>query len=447
MNSLKYLWLVLCDEWRALKELIVEQKFLVFLLMLGFGGIVFYLNPFPPRDINIAAGSPAGAYSRMASSAASYLSDRGVALTVTTTSGSIENAELLADASIDVVAGFVQGGALTPEQSALIYSLGSVAYEPVWIFYKKGLSGTISSLPDLLKFRVGVGPRKGGSLAMARDLFRLNGVEIEGNDQVRVGPYADQYTAFEAGELDVLLKVAPYFDREVQSLLRREGVGLFDFKHAAAYQKALPYISELKLPAFSVDLKAKIPAQDLTLIATTTTLAVDKGLHPDIQTLLLMAVKDIQRSSAFLFFGKRGEFPAYMDPTIEASPVALRFYDYGVPPGMRYLPFWAAGFVDRMWILLLSLFAVIFPLSKLNLHLRTLRYHIKHRHLYEELLALEKNLCEGGTTADDKVHLLEKLNALNRHAISDPVPVGMEEGYFNLLRNIELLRSKIERIA
>ena len=446
MDTIKYLKLVVWDEWLALKELIVEQKLLVLLVLVGLGGIIFYLKPFPPREINIAGGSPNGAYTRMAGSAAGYLSERGVNLLVSTTSGSVENGELLADPSIDVVAGFIQGGALTPEQAALVYSLGSVAYEPVWIFYKKVFAGKISELTDLQNFRVGLGPQKGGSRAMARELFKLNGIDIDANERFRIGPYTDQYRAFEAGELDVIFKVAPYFDGEVQALLRAAGTELFDFKHAPAYQKALPYIYELTLPAYSVDLKDKLPAHDISLIGTTTTLAVDKNLHPDIQTLLLMAVKDIQRSSVFLFFGKRGEFPAYMDPTIEASPVALRYYDYGVPPGMRYLPFWAAGFADRMGILLISLFTLIFPLSKLNLHLRALRYHIKHRRLYEEMLELEKELCDGQLTVDDKAALLQKLTVFNRHAISDHVPVGLEDGYFTLLRSIELLRAKIERM-
>ena len=41
MDTIKYLKLVVWDEWLALKELIVEQKLLVLLVLVGLGGIIF----------------------------------------------------------------------------------------------------------------------------------------------------------------------------------------------------------------------------------------------------------------------------------------------------------------------------------------------------------------------------------------------------------------------
>ena len=445
INTLQYLRQALRDELQALRELVIEQRLLVLMLVVILAGSFYYLKPFPPRHLSMAAGSANDGYTMMARTIASYFRDHGVDLMIEESTGSVENAELLIDDRDEVEVAFIQGGALTPEQAAKVYSLGSVAYEPVWVFYRRDAPGKYDYLTDLAGKRIGIGPERGGTRPMVRELFRLNGISIEGDNHFVIAPYDDNLEDLKAGNLDVVIKVAPYFDPGIQALLRNREFVLFDFKEAPAYEKALQYVRELTLPAFSADIQARIPEHDVRLIATTTTIAVSKQLHPDIQTLMLMAVRDLQRASQYLFFSKRGEFPSYVDPTIEASPVALHFYDYGVPTGLRYLPFWIGGFVDRLWVLLITIFAVTYPLVRLNVHLRDLRFHIKHHRLYEELLEIERDVCKLPLAPDAGAKFLRHLDILNRHAISDSVPVGMESSYFELLNAIELLRAKVRR--
>ena len=445
INTLQYLRQALRDELQALRELVIEQRLLVLMLVVILAGSFYYLKPFPPRHLSMAAGSANDGYTMMARTIASYFRDHGVDLMIEESTGSVENAELLIDDRDEVEVAFIQGGALTPEQAAKVYSLGSVAYEPVWVFYRRDAPGKYDYLTDLAGKRIGIGPERGGTRPMVRELFRLNGISIEGDNHFVIAPYDDNLEDLKAGNLDVVIKVAPYFDPGIQALLQNREFVLFDFKEAPAYEKALQYVRELTLPAFSADIQARIPEHDVRLIATTTTIAVSKQLHPDIQTLMLMAVRDLQRASQYLFFSKRGEFPSYVDPTIEASPVALHFYDYGVPTGLRYLPFWIGGFVDRLWVLLITIFAVTYPLVRLNVHLRDLRFHIKHHRLYEELLEIERDVCKLPLAPDAGAKFLRHLDILNRHAISDSVPVGMESSYFELLNAIELLRAKVRR--
>lgn len=445
ISTLTYLRHALRDEAQALRELVIEQRLLVLLLVAIIGASIYYLKPFPPRHLAMAAGSPGDGYTMMAQAVSAYFGQHGVTLRIDESTGSVENAELLIDENDDVEIAFIQGGALTPEQATKVYSLGSVAYEPVWIFFRRNASVRYEFLTDLVGKRIGIGPERGGTRPMARELFRLNGVAIDGDDRFVVAPYSENLRDFKNGDLDAIMVVAPYFDPEIQELLRNPEFELFDFREAPAYAKAMQYVNELTLPAFSVDIEKRLPARDIRLIATTTTIAVGKHLHPDIQTLMLMAIRDEQRASQYLFFSKRGEFPAYMDPTIEASPVALHFYDYGVPTGIRYLPFWIAGFIDRLWVLLLTIFAISYPLVRLNVHLRDLRFHIKHHRLYEELLEIERDVCEKPIAPESAAQFQRRLDRLNRHAISDNVPVGMESSYFELLNAIELLRAKVRR--
>ena len=445
INTLQYLRQVLRDELQALRELVVEQRLLVLVVVAILACSFYYLKPFPPRHLSMAAGSANDGYTMMARSIASYFRGHGVDLTIEESTGSVQNADLLIDDRDEVEVAFIQGGALMPDQAAKVYSLGSVAYEPVWVFYRRDAPGNHEYLTDLVGKRIGIGPELGGTRPMVRELFRLNGISIDDDKHFVIAPYDDNAEDLKTGNLDVVIKVAPYFDPGIQELLQNPEFVLFDFKEAPAYEKALQYVHQLTLPAFSADIQARNPAHDIRLIATTTTIAVSKDLHPDIQTLMLMAVRDEQRASQYLFFSKRGEFPSYVDPTIEASPVALHFYDYGVPTGLRYLPFWIGGFVDRLWILMLSIFAISYPLVKLNVHLRDLRFHIKHHRLYEELLEIERDVCKLPLAPESAAKFLRQLDVLNRHAISDNVPVGMESSYFELLNAIELLRAKVRR--
>ncbi|WP_114663001.1 hypothetical protein [Polynucleobacter necessarius] len=82
-----------------------------------------------------------------------------------------------------------------------------------------------------------------------------------------------------------------------------------------------------------------MPQKEVTLLATTTSLVVKKSTHPDLQLAILIAARDANRSSPNLFFAKRDEFPAYLDPSIPISPVAEHFYNYGPPHAMKYLPY------------------------------------------------------------------------------------------------------------
>lgn len=444
MNTFAYIRLIIKEELLAVKELLVEQRWLNLLLLVLLGAVVYYLSPFPPRNVAIAAGDEGGGYWVTAESYARNFAANGVTLDLVAASGSIENAQLLADQQKSVRIAIVQGGALDPATASQFYSLGSIGYEALWIFYRKDLAKPPRTLSDLAGLRVGVGPELGGTRKLFHEVMLLNGIDTTTLPNIRLASYQKNLEDFHAHQLDVVVKVAAYHDQGIQTLARDPGVALMPIMDATAYPKNLPYVDALSIPENAIDIEHGVPGKPLPLIGTTTSLLVDKDLHPDLQMLLLLAARDLQRSSQYLFFSKRGEFPAYVDPTVEASPTALHYYDYGVPPGMRYLPFWLAGFINRMWILILAVVAFTYPMAKLNLKLREIRYHIKHRRMYEELLGIELYLCEHEPSRFELERISDRLRHLNREAISVRVPVGSEAEYFQLLQAVELLRNKIK---
>jgi hypothetical protein len=158
-----------------------------------------------------------------------------------------------------------------------------------------------------------------------------------------------------------------------------------------------------------------------------------------------MSSKQIIQDSSRLFFSKRNEFPAYVDPSIPISPMARNYYNYGPPKGTEYLPYWLVVFIDRFWFVVLAAFAVIYPLSKLNLHLRRFRFIIRERTHYAMLLNMEQEITGKKLSSEEKEKLLNKLEEINKQAILHFVPVGEEPDYFLFVNALQLLRNKIER--
>ncbi|MFI3223508.1 MAG: TAXI family TRAP transporter solute-binding subunit [Methylococcaceae bacterium] len=440
-----YLKHIFYDEILAIKELIFEQKLLISTLIIIMVGSCFYLKPFHPKRVVLATANIGSGYALLGDFTKHYFKDRGIDLIFKESSGSVENAELLNNNESGIDAAFIQGGAISTSQIHSFSSLGSIAYEPVWVFYKKELINKIHYFKDITSYKVGIGPEKGGTKPLVRDLLRLEGKTID-NGNFITDDYKNNLNDFLVGKLDVIIIVTPTFDTDVQTLLRNPNVELLNFELASAYEKKLAFIDEVNLPRASIDLEQNIPSKDIKMIATTTSFVVQNKLHPDIQLLLLMAIKEESRNSMLLFFNSRNKFPAYMDPAIPESPVATHYYDYGLPDIVNHLPFWMAGFINRMWVAIIAFLSFIYTISKLNVRLRAIRYHIMHHNLYEELLGLEKALCNGDLCEEDKIRIKLDMDKLNTHAISGKVPVGLEAEYFQLLHAIELLRIKVARL-
>jgi hypothetical protein len=285
---------------------------------------------------------------------------------------------------------------------------------------------------------------KSGSYRIAQKIFEVVNIHVDGDSHFVPDSIVNNQTKLKSGEIDVLVLVSTNLDSVAQDLLRSPNIAVFDFKNAPAFSKKINSFVTLTLPADSISITNQLPPKNVTLLATTTSLVVKRTMHPDTQLALLMHVKDANRNSPNLFFAKRNEFPAYLDPSIPISPVAERFYDYGPPHAMQYLPYWLAGFIDRAWILLLTILAVFYPLSKLNIHFRKFRFSLREIPRYQELLEMERKLQRESLAETEKRGMLKRLDEINTHAIHGEVPISEEAAYFNFLNAIFLLRVKIQ---
>src|SRR5688572_25564079 len=135
----------------GLRETLVSLReflltFAPFLLLAA--GLVYIayelLDPTPPKRLTLATGQDQGAYAEFGRRYAQILRQNGVEVRLRPSAGAAENLALLRQAGGEVDVAFIQGGAdptlarADPDgepQDDLV-SLGSLFYEPVWIFYR-----------------------------------------------------------------------------------------------------------------------------------------------------------------------------------------------------------------------------------------------------------------------------------------------------------------------
>lgn len=439
---MNYLLAIIRDELKAYKEICLEHKILFgFIVFSIIAGLIF-IDPIPGKNIQIAVSGSDSGYALIAGEQKKFLAQDGIQLTPKDTKSSIESAKLLINSNGGVNAAFIQGGVLTPELAGQIETLGSIDFEPVWIFYRKGLDGRFDRLKDLSKLRVGVGPQNSGTSIIAQKLFALNEIDAESIASFKSDSYENNMLDLLNGKLDAVINVNPAIDPIVKRLLHEPKVAIFELTHASAYDKHLPFVRMVTLPAAAIDIARQIPPKDISMLATTTNLVVNKNMHPSLQMMLLLSAKDAQRVSKNPFLSNEEKFPSYMDTSIPLSPTALQFYDFGAPQTLRYLPFWLAGFLDRTWVYLLALFAFLLPLSNLNLNLRATRFKLRIEKLERELLIYQFELMKAPIDQERKMWIAKRLDEIILQEPSNTIPTGCETEYLDFLGLLNEIRSK-----
>lgn len=427
MSITRYLLKATKDELHSIGKSLAEQKFLILLAFLLICAIIYKLELMPPNKVNIATAGPGSGYTKLVEASQPYLEKNGININIVSTRGSVENLSLVSN-SETVDAALIQGGINASEQElAKIVSLGSVGYEPVWIFTQKDLPIKPKTLKDLSKLTIGVGPPQGGTQAVARKLFKLVHTDIDKSSNFKFDEYERNIDDFKKGELDSIMIISPLVSPAIQELLTNNNFDLFNFEYAKAYEKQFPFLKAVIIPAASIDIDRQIPSKDISLIATTTSLVVKKSMHPDLQILLLSSVKKLIAESKILFFAQRNEMPSYIDPTFSLSAPAQDFYEDGLPFGLKHFPFLIAGFVDKLWFFLAALAAIIYPLAKINIGHRVTRHHAENLATYEELFKIRDQILKIDSMSPEKIRgLLIKLHALQNTISKHKIVVGTE---------------------
>ncbi len=409
------------------------------LLALTGWGIARFAEPAPPKVVVMSTGPLDGAYHAFALRYKTILAEYGVTLDLRTSAGSVENLERLKTRKDGVSLALLQGGLANAENAPGLVTLGSMFYEPSWLFYRSGKNIDLGN--QLRGKRIAIGAPGSGTRAIGLQVLRETGLAEPPTVLSELGGLAAA-KALEAGEVDAVFYVAAPDSLGVQRLLAAPGVRLLGTRRAEAYARRMPYLHKLTLPEGAADLARNIPPSDITLLAVMANLVAAEEIHPVVVDLLLEAARKVHGGGGLL--QRVGEFPAPRDLDLPLSSDAERFYKGSPSILRRYLPFWMVVWVNRFLVIGIPLLIIAIPFFRNIPVLYRWRARRRIYRWYGELRFIEDAVRRHtGESAMHSAHLEQLEEKVNRLR----VPHAYSGEFFALLAHIHLVRGMLRQPA
>lgn len=426
----------------SLRDLLISAG-PVALLAVGLLVVAYlWLDPNPPKKVTLATGPAQSAYDEFGKRYQQALRPYGIEVVLLPSEGSSANLQLLREGRADL--GFVQGGSgdRAANEESGIASLGSLFVEPVWLFYReeaarKAPGGALTSLTQLQDLRLNVGTPGSGVPFLMEKLFEANKVDAARLKLSRLDQ-TPATVAFLGGELDAIVFASAPESLMVQMLLMTPGVKLMDFSQSEAYSRRFPFLTPVVLPRGVVDLSRDLPPQDARLVATTTALLTRESTHPALLQLFAQAARDLHGPAGW--FNRAGSFPNTEHSEYPVSAEAERAIRSGRPFLQRWLPFWLANLVERMWLVLGIILAVLLPLSRVVPPLYQFRIRSRVFRWYAQLREIE---LRAHTQPQQAGELVRELDALDGRVERISVPLAYADELYALRNNIDAVRRRL----
>jgi hypothetical protein len=393
----------------------------------------WWMDPQPPRSVRLATGPEGSSYALFGRRYAEQLKTQGITVEQIATAGSAENLQLLREGKADV--GFVRGGTdvFGEDDDEALLSLGSLFYEPLWLFYRRPpatKAEPITALPQLAKLRLNVDTPGSGVPALMERLLKANQIEAR---QLAHLPPEQAAAALLAGEVDAIVMAQASQSRFVHQLLHAPGVALVDLAQADAYSRRFGFLSSVTLPRGVADLAADLPARDVSMVALTTALLARTDTHPALRQLFADAAVKLHGEVGW--FNRARDFPNTRTSELPVSAEGDQAIN-GTPPFYkRWLPFWLANLVQRMGLVIGGLLVLLLPLSRVIPPL----YEWQVRRRVFRWYALLRDIEERPPDADALQRLADLDERVNRVA----VPLSYADELYALRNNIHAARKRI----
>ncbi|HTP97280.1 MAG TPA: TAXI family TRAP transporter solute-binding subunit [Burkholderiales bacterium] len=424
-------------SWR---DLAVAFGPMAFIAALGIWAAFHFIQPAPPGTLIITSGPDGSSFRRYADRYQAILARHGVKLAVLASAGAAENLRRLADPAFKVDIGFVQGGLDFGENTAGLVSLGSVAYQPLLVFYRG--AKTIERLSQLAGKRVAIGAVGSGTHALALALLKANGMTESGSTRLLDLGGEQAVDAMLAREADAAFLMGDSASgANMRKLILAPGVRLFDFTQIDGYVRRFRFLSKLELPRGSMDLAHDFPAKRIALVAPTVELIARPELHPALSDLLIEAAREVH-GRAGLMQGAR-EFPAPLERDIPISDDAARFYKSGKSFVYRHMPFWLASLVDRTVLVLIPIIVLLIPGLRVIPMIYGWRIRSRIFRRYGELMTLEREMLQP-LTAEQRAELRARLAAIERAVIGARIPGSHADELYVLRQHIKFVSERLK---
>jgi len=405
------------------------------------------VDPAPANHLVISTSDGEGDYDQYAKLYQDIFKDDGIKLEIRQSTGSAENYARLKDPKSDVDVGFVQDGLGTPDDAPDLVSLGSLYYEPIWIFYHVKLDRghvPMTRFSHLLGKKIAVGHVGGGTRLLSERILKAAGVDDKNSHFVDLG-WKDAATALRNGQVDAAIFLSTPEDAVIRDLIHDPDLRLMSMDQAEAVSRQIPFLHHLVLPHGAMDLKKGLPDHDIDMVSPTATLLVRDSVHPALKYLLLKAASQVHDDPGI--FEKRNEFPIDKVDQFPLADEARSYYKNGIPFWQKHLPFWLATLLDRFLLIIIPIFALAFPILKSIPQAYKWRIRTRIYKLYGELKYLEtamKNEEKQGRTAAQAQDHLSELDRIEEKVKLMKVPLEFAEHLYSLRGHIDFVRLQLK---
>ena len=409
--------------------------YLVALLLIAIAGY-WLIDPAPPKKVVISISKQDGNYQAYASLYGVLLQEQGVTLETRESEGPLQSLEELRKKDADVDMAFMPGGSARLESTVGLVSLGSLYYEPIWIFHI--VKSKVDGLSRLKDKRIAVGRPGSGSRILSRILLDAAGVTGSNSKLLEIGD-EEAADALRRGKVDAIFLSGVPTTPLIQKVAAIPGVELADLSEAEAISRQFTFLHHLVLPKGALSLEYDNPPREINMLAPTVTLVARESMHQALVYLVLKVITRVHGGVGML--QQAGEFPSDKDSDFEISSQAKHFYESGPPFLDRYLPFWAATFINRVLVILLPLAALAIPLSRIAPAVYTWLIKSRIYKLYGELRFLEMRLRSA--RQDELPSLRKELDAIDYKVNNMRLPVSFSSHLYELRSHIGLVRARL----
>ncbi|MBV8635243.1 MAG: C4-dicarboxylate ABC transporter substrate-binding protein [Burkholderiaceae bacterium] len=413
---------------------------MVALVVLGIAtAAVIFFSEGTPSSFTIASGPAGSSFERYAEQYKKILARQGITLKIVHSDGSFDNLHKLNDPKSGVDVAFVLGGDASPEEAEHLFSLGSVSYQPLLVFYRGKPKALLSEFDGM---RIAIGEPGSGAHVLALNLLKANGIEPGGKTQFVESTPAEAVASMLHGKVDVLFVMSDSASMDtIHELIFADDVHLFDFTQADAYARKFAYLNKLSLPRGSLDFGRDLPPEDAHLVGPMVELVARSSLHPTLSDFLIEAAREVHGKSGM--FKKSGEFPALLHHDFPVSPDAERYYSSGKSYLYRTFPFWLARLINRVMVAVLPVILILIPGLRIIPGIYRWRMQGRIYRWYRELLELEREVRHGAGDAAARQQQLARLAEIEDSVRNIRVPATFADLFYSLREHIFFVRERV----
>jgi TRAP-type uncharacterized transport system substrate-binding protein len=410
----------------------------ILLVGLVCGAAIFlFLNTAAPTTLTITSGPEGSPFRRDAEKYKAILAGQGVTVQILPSEGSVDNLKKLSDPKVAVDVGFVLGGEVKAAKIDKLFSLGSISYQPLMIFYR---GENKNLLADFKGLRLDIGPNGSGTNSLARALLEANGIKANDGTVLVESLAGDSARALLDNRIDAIFVMGDSASTDMmKELLHTSGIRLFSFAQADAYTRRFNYLNKLELPRGTLDFGKDIPAEDTHLIGPTVELIARSKLHPALSDVLIEAAQEVHGPAGV--FKTRGEFPAPQEHEFRLSPDATRYYKSGKSYLYRTFPFSIASLIARVLEVIVPVALLLIPALRVVPAIYRWRMEYRITKWYRGLLDLERQAVRYWDDLEKREELLRQLARIESSVSKIPVPARFGNLFYGLREHIHFVRS------